>query len=132
VTAGAASCSATASGAERARIRVADSLDAGAAPSDCSGNCWYMCCVIFQWPPAFQNEQLPETRWLRLAGSADGDRPLACCPDCPDVAFDGDVVESERKVQAHVLESSVLCGRKLLTPYDVSSWGYTTAALPVY
>src|SRR5580693_8079662 len=62
----------------------------------------------------------------------DRDRPLACCPDCPEVAFDGDVVESERKVQAHVLESSVLCGRKLLTPYDVSSWGYTTAALPVY
>ncbi len=27
-------------------------------------------------------------------------------------------MESERKVQAHVLESSVLCGRKLLTPYD--------------
>ncbi len=48
--ASAASCSATAD-AERARIRVADRLDAGAAPSDCSGNCWYMYCVIFQWPP---------------------------------------------------------------------------------
>src|SRR5450755_3119111 len=75
-------------------------------------------CVIFQWPRAFQNEQLPETRWLRLAGSADRDRPLACCPACREVAFDGDVVESERKVQAHVVESGVVCGRKLLTPYD--------------
>ena len=55
---------------------------------------------------------------MRLAGSADRDRPLACCPDCPEVAFDGGVVESERKVQAHVLQSSVLCGRKLLTSYD--------------
>jgi len=55
---------------------------------------------------------------LRLAGSADRDRPLACYPDCPEVAFDSDVVESERKVQVHVLQSSVLCGRKLLTPYD--------------
>ncbi len=55
---------------------------------------------------------------MRLAGSADRDCPLACRPDCPAAAFDGDVVESVRKVQAHVLESSVLCGRKLLTPYD--------------
>src|SRR5450755_4917703 len=85
-------------------------------PPDCSGICWYMYCVIFQWPCAFQNEQLPETRWLRLAGSADRDRPLACCPDCREVPVDGDVVGSERKVQAHVLEGGAVCGRKLLTP----------------
>jgi hypothetical protein len=55
---------------------------------------------------------------LRPAGSPDRDRPLACCPDRREVAFDSDVVESERKVQAHLLGSGVLRGRKLLTPYD--------------
>ena len=87
-------------------------------PPDCSGICWYMYCVILQWPPCVPERAAPETRWLRIAGSADRDRPLACCPDCREVAFDGDVVESERKVQAHVLGSGVVCGRKPLTPYD--------------
>src|SRR6516162_5955940 len=87
-------------------------------PPDCSGICWYMYCVILQGPPCVPERAAPETRWLRIAGSADRDRPLACCPDCREVAFDGDVVESERKVQAHVLGSGVVCGRKPLTPYD--------------
>ena len=101
-------------------------------PPDCSGNCWYMYCVIFQWPRAFQNEQPPETRWSRVSAARIVIVPLACCPDCPEVAFDGDVVESERKVQAHVLESSVLCGRKLLTPYNGFELGLYDGGLPVY
>jgi hypothetical protein len=100
-------------------------------PPDCSGNCWYMYCVIFQWPRAFQNEQPPETRWSRVSAARIVIVPLACCPDCPEVAFDGDVVESERKAQAYILESGVVCDSKLLTPYDVSSSGCMTAALPV-
>jgi hypothetical protein len=36
--------------------------------------------VIFQWPRAFQNEQLPEMRWLRVVGSADRDRPPGLLP----------------------------------------------------
>src|SRR5215831_5455286 len=87
-------------------------------PPACSGICWWMYCVIFQWPRAVRSEQRPGTRWSRLAGSADRDRPLACCPDCREVALDGHAAGSERKVQAHVLESGVVRGRKLLTPYD--------------
>src|ERR1017187_4142856 len=89
-------------------------------------------CVISSGPRAFQNEQLPETRWLRLAGSAGRDRPLACCPDCREVAFDGDVVESERNVQAHVSKAASYVAVSCCLPTTVWGSGCMPAALPVY